>query len=392
MQAGYFKTAWNDVKNSEGWFGKLLLLSLIAFIPIFGAIVIAGYLYGWARDIAWGMRGPLPKHIFGNEDGKLYSRGFFVLVIGFVFALLPWIIEFVWAFVMGFGSLTFGHSYGYSGGSFVFGGFVSLIFVALTVVTAFAAMLFSWVGSMRMSVYGRLSAGFQFNKMWAMIRHDFGGLMRIFGMFVLLTVIVSAVISILFTIIIFVTVFIGVAVTGGNLRADYVDGTVIGWILAFGGFAIVGSLLVSYVTMVVSMFIGALVIRSLGYWTRQFDVPAWRGQDDPMPFELHAAAARQAQQPYQPPRQAAGQGYGQPYQPQGQSYQPQGQPQPSGPYGQPYQPVPPQGAGAPQQGYAQPDAYSQGGEPAQSGFAPSSDAGGEPSDFSGSGNPTGFAK
>ncbi len=29
----------------------------------------------------------------------------------------------------------------------------------------------------------------------------------------------------------------------------------------------------------------ALVFRALGYWTRQFDVSLWNGQDDPMPFE-----------------------------------------------------------------------------------------------------------
>ena len=160
-----------------------------------------------------------------------------------------------------------------------------------------------------------------------MIRHDFGGLMRIFGMCILLSVIVSVVISILFTIVIFVTVLIGIVATGGNLRADHFDGTVIGWIIAFGGLAIVGSLLVSYITIAASMFIATLAVRALGYWTRQFDVPAWRGQDDPMPFELHAAAARQAQPPYQHPGQPMGsQGHGQPYPPQGQS---------AGMYGQP---------------------------------------------------------
>ena len=302
MQVGYFKTAWSDVKNSKGWFGKILLLSLVALIPVFGAIAVAGYLYGWARDIAWGIHGPMPKRLFGNEDGKLYSRGFFVLVIGFVFALLPWAIELVWGLVMGFSSLTFGHGYSYgylNGGTFVFGGFMTLIFTALTIAATFVALLFQWVGSMRMSIYGRLSAGFQFNKMWAMIRHDFGGLMRIFGMCILLSAIISVIISIVFFFVVAITVFIGIAATGGNMRADHLDGTVIGWIIAFGGIAIVGMLLASYVSVVACLFVGTLVTRSLGYWTRQFDVPAWRGQDDPMPFELQAAAARQAQQPYQ---------------------------------------------------------------------------------------------
>lgn len=303
MQAGYFKTAWNDIKNSEGWFGKILLLALIAFIPVFGAIVVAGYLYGWARDIAWGIHGPMPQRIFGNEDGKLYSRGFFVLVIGFVLALLPWVIELVWMFVTGFSSLMFGGVFDsryFGGGMFMFSGLLSLAFMVLAIAAAFVAMLFQWVGSMRMSVYGRLSAGFQFGKMWAMIRHDFAGLMRIFAMTVLLAIILSVVLYAVFFAGIFFAVFIGIAVTGGNVQADYLDGNVLGLILAFGGIAVVGMLVVSYVAVAAAIWIEALTVRALGYWTRQFDVPAWRGQDDPMPFELQAAAARQAEQTYRP--------------------------------------------------------------------------------------------
>ena len=46
MQAGYFNAAWHDIKNSPGWFGKLLVLGLVSLVPIFGWIVVAGYLYG----------------------------------------------------------------------------------------------------------------------------------------------------------------------------------------------------------------------------------------------------------------------------------------------------------------------------------------------------------
>ena len=52
MQTGYFNAAWQDIKNTPGWFGKLILLSLLSFVPIFGWLVVLGYLYGWARDIA----------------------------------------------------------------------------------------------------------------------------------------------------------------------------------------------------------------------------------------------------------------------------------------------------------------------------------------------------
>ena len=33
MQIKYFQTAWNDVKNSPGWFGKMCLLALVYGYP-----------------------------------------------------------------------------------------------------------------------------------------------------------------------------------------------------------------------------------------------------------------------------------------------------------------------------------------------------------------------
>ena len=34
MQAGYFNAAWHDIKNSPGWFGKLLVLGLVSLVPV----------------------------------------------------------------------------------------------------------------------------------------------------------------------------------------------------------------------------------------------------------------------------------------------------------------------------------------------------------------------
>ena len=32
MNIQYFKSAWGDIKNSPGWFGKLCLLALLNFM------------------------------------------------------------------------------------------------------------------------------------------------------------------------------------------------------------------------------------------------------------------------------------------------------------------------------------------------------------------------
>ncbi|MEG0620528.1 MAG: DUF4013 domain-containing protein [Raoultibacter sp.] len=108
MQAGYFKTAWEDIKNSPGWVGKVFLLALVMLIPIFGQIVLAGYLYGWARDKAWGVHSPLPAHVFGNVDGKLYSRGFFVFVLGLVCALVPFFVQILFGMFTGTSDSLYG--------------------------------------------------------------------------------------------------------------------------------------------------------------------------------------------------------------------------------------------------------------------------------------------
>ncbi len=193
MQTGYFNAAWQDIKNSPGWFGKLVLLSLLSLIPIFGWLVVLGYLYGWARDIAWSVHAPLPARIFGNEDGKLYSRGFFALVISSCAAGVP-------------GSS--GRRRCWRGPSPVSAPPVRRFGLdALVLASALMGMLIiaasflrtavlEQVGTMRMSVYGRLCAGFQFGKVWAMIRHDFSGLLRILGMAILLGLAMAVVVSI----------------------------------------------------------------------------------------------------------------------------------------------------------------------------------------------------
>ena len=311
MQTGYFNAAWQDIKNTPGWFGKLILLSLLSFVPIFGWLVVLGYLYGWARDIAWDVHGPMPKRIFGNEDGKLYSRGFFALVIAFVCALVPGVVSAIGGIVTGAGLFGFGWTLHEGSVWLPFGlasgliGLSTMVFSLLIIAAAFFATLFSWVGSMRMSIYGRLAAGFQFGKIWAMIRHDFGGLLRILGMALLLAIAIGIVASVLIFVLVFIGLFVGFAMTGGNLNIQSAHPGAAVWAIVFatGGVVLVLAVLCGVLSAGMYVFVEMMIVRALGYWTRQFDVPAWRGQDDPMPFELAGAAGcpPSQQPPHVPP-------------------------------------------------------------------------------------------
>ncbi len=111
MQTGYFSAAWNDVKSSQGWLGKMFLLGLIAFIPVFGPVVLLGYAFGWARDIAWGVHMPMPARIFGNEDGLLYRRRLIVLAICIVCCvIIPAALEGCWDALAGRGLSNVSHA------------------------------------------------------------------------------------------------------------------------------------------------------------------------------------------------------------------------------------------------------------------------------------------
>lgn len=283
MQIKYFQTAWNDIKNSPGWFGKMCLLALVNFIPIFGQIVTYGYLYGWAREIAWGVHQPMKASIFSNEDGKFWRRGWFLFVIAFVFTLVPSIVVAIGTSMQGTSMYAALYGIGSNQTAATAAGTTSalvgsLIYLVGLVLSLFISILM-WVAFMRSAIYDRLSPGFQIGTIWKMFRKDTGGLMRIFGMNLLTGLIVGAVFGVVITIIVLAFVAAG---AGAGLSNSSSSAALI---VSLGGFGTLLILAATFFLMVAVAIIEALVARAVGYWTMQFDVPNWRGQDDPLPFE-----------------------------------------------------------------------------------------------------------
>lgn len=290
MRQEYFSRAWRALHGSDAWFGRVCLLALVSLIPIFGQLVVSGYLLGWARDAAWGMDNPMPKRIFGNEDGSLYRRGFFALVIGLATSLAVCVCMFVLASLFGLSAGVFSalfdgmrYSMGFFAFPAMFGSFG--LFVA-GVVATFAVQFFVWVALMRMSIYDTLSAGFQLGHIWHMIRRDIAGLLKIFFCGLLAALVVGAVMSVVW----FVVVFLGmIAVMGVIGVADFSGLSTYGLdgLAALGFFAaLLFAVAVVFASIVCSVTIQALMYRSLGYWTAQFDVARWGSQDEPLPEPL----------------------------------------------------------------------------------------------------------
>lgn len=293
MQIRYFSTAWQDVRHSPGWFGRLCLLGLLCLIPVFGLIVLFAYAFGWAREIAWGTHKPMPKQIICNEDGRFWRRGWFIFILVCVFQIIPLVLsiaassiqtsEVVWTF--------FGPQVITNAGLEVLRDVLLLVAVVLALIFA----LMSCIGAMRIAIYDRLSAGFQLGKIVRMFRHDAAGMGRIFGMVLLVGFILGIVLAVLgMLLLVPLALTVLNSLTGMSVSLEYLRFVIttqspellfeiIGTI---GFFAIVLFVMYLYIVCVGGVFLMMLATRALGYWTMGFDVAFWGGQDDPMPFEL----------------------------------------------------------------------------------------------------------
>jgi len=278
MQQGYFDTAWKDIKNTPGWIKKILLLTLLQIVPIFGQIVLFGYLYGWARNIAWGLSGTMPEKIFGNADGKLYSRGFFILVLQVVIGLII-ILPFMPSYVA---LLAQAFSYSPHDAAIIPALMLMMVGCLVSLALSVLSIPFLMIAPMRISVYGNLSSGFQFKKIWKMFRHDPMGILKIVGMMLIVGMVIATIVVPLVMLITYITAFIfGAGVAGMVAGSGSIVAFAFGSIILFVVNCVVWFL---YCTLITWMY--ALQANALGYWTRQLNVAAWRGQDDPLPFEL----------------------------------------------------------------------------------------------------------
>lgn len=305
----YFRTSFGDIKGTKGWFGKICLLGLIMFIPIFGQMTAYGYAWEWAHKAAWGVESPMPKKIYGRPGSKMLRWGWFALVIAIVIAIIPGVVMSIGGWLSAMGAETgiytaTGRYMVVTPGNFGFAALGWVVNVAGIVLAVFACVI-GWVGTIRMTMYDRLGAGLQLGKIWAMIKQDFGGIMRIFGMVILFEVVGAIIVS--FILFIIIVIVLGATITPLLLMANggaYSDSAMVGYLVTLVMTMLPVFLVFCYIWNVYSTFVELLLARAVGYWTRQFDVAAWGTKDDPLPFEV-AGAQPDAPHPPHAPAQAS---------------------------------------------------------------------------------------
>lgn len=260
----YFGRAWAMLTQEKGWWKPILLCALGALVPIVGPLAVLGYGLEWSRRVAWGStEGPSRQVKIGGLI-KSGWRGFVVVagwsiaagVVGTIVGNLPWIGDFL------------GSVWG------IFTLFLNVAFLA---------------AAARATIYQNFKAGYRAKTLWQMVSRDPWGLLRVFVIKLVPTLIVGVVGFLMFVPAMFGSLgFIADLVDYMDSYYYYMtDAEAVRLALEVVGFFVEQFAPAFFVTLVVALaanaFVNLLVDCSVGLWLRQFDVPAWGKDEDPLP-------------------------------------------------------------------------------------------------------------
>lgn len=283
----YFARSWALLTMEKGWWKPVLIMALFGLIPIVGILALVGYALETARVTAWGINaGPKQKDL---KFGTYIATGFKAAVIALAFGLAYSIAFTILAFIP----------------------VVNLILIPIFIVVAFVYPLLINVIQVRAAVYGRISAGFAFKNIFEMIKHDAGGLFRIFGMGIVLAIATSIIMGIIggsaalsmITNVITQAITIAKAqhITSENQLVAIMVALLARGILQMGPIFLV----IGYIGHVLGLIVMLLMQNAIALWMRQYNVSAWGQSSDPLPPFINdprdgAAAAYSAPSPVAP--------------------------------------------------------------------------------------------
>jgi hypothetical protein len=264
----YFSRSWAMLTRDRGWFKPLLVMAAAHLVPVAGYLGNKGYGLEWARLTAWGVDAA-PKQK-GVKVGKCIGSGWRGFVVDLGLALL-----------FGLAMAMIGTFVGIIPGAFgnLLEALVSLASVILSVVVAVALM----VAEVRAAIYERISAGYSFKNIYAMIKRDTRGFFKL----VLIGFVASLVTFLLLGI---------VALLVGIMFAPAIMATAMGSSSTYSTMMALGTSLALVIP--VGVFLGyalsifysgyeLVMINAVGLWMRQFNVAEWGRSEDPLPSQSY---------------------------------------------------------------------------------------------------------
>lgn len=261
----YFARSWALLTRHAGWIKPVLLLTVALLVPLVGWWGVMGYALEWARLTAWGVNAA-PKQR-GVRVGECIASGVRAFVV-----LLLW-------------SVVAGIVVGLLSALPLVGGIVSAAWTVLSLFFGVVVM----AAELRATIYRRIVPGLRVGTVWQMVRHDPMGLLRVFGMVAVggaLMGLVSSIVAFSALASILPTLFYYMAYLG-EYSQFMSDAALASGVVAFVFEALAAMGPVLIVLLLLDGFMGVITLL-LGYtgvalWMRQFNVPAWRADEDPLP-------------------------------------------------------------------------------------------------------------
>ena len=284
----FFGRAWASLASTRNVFGKLCLIALLQFVPVLGQMVTLGYFLGWVREAAWGMETPMPAHVLSGGDASFWPRAAKAWVVSLLYGLVGGTFYAVLCAVW----VLFGHMQPGIVDDVVLG-----VLVALGLFGGIWLLIFYYVGLVRLAIYNRFGAAWQWGACLRMAGRDFGGLVKLFfgtlGLNLLISLFVG-IIGALMGLIFMASALVTPSLTGlaGLFSADL--DTLVAALISLTGAFIVGLpllALLSFFLNIPFLVISAVCWRALGNWATQFDVPRWGAMSDPLPEPRAVEAA-----------------------------------------------------------------------------------------------------
>ncbi|WP_248921675.1 DUF4013 domain-containing protein [Olsenella intestinalis] len=277
----YFSRSWALLTRDKGWFKPVILLALAHLVPIVGPLGVYGYILEWARLTAWGVDSA-PKQK-GVNIGECISSGWrgFVAVLGW--GIIYYIIAGILSAISLFGLLNLA------------------VFVAGIFVNAILS-----VCALRATIYQKIGAGYQANRIFEMVKSDFAGIARISGLNVVINLIIGAfvcIISMIMMLPAFTQIAALAATTSGTTRS--LTAAQAAQVLGIIGSLAVPFCIILIVVLVLATISNLVITTAVGLWMRNFDVPSWGDSADEVPGVSAAAATTSVQPPAVPAETAA---------------------------------------------------------------------------------------
>ena len=257
----YYSRSWALLTRDKGWWKILLVAGIASFVPIVGPLGVFGYALEWARLTAWGVdASPKQKGVRVGECIKSGWRGFV--------ACLGWLI--VWEVIsLCLARLTHNND--------VMSLLVAICSLLVNVILCAAAL--------RAAVYQNFKAGYQANRLWDMLKADFGGIAKITGITTLASLVIGFVLSVVGLMVMMPSIarVIGFAVSASS-STDYRAFVNVLVDAIAGIFPLV--MFMAYLASVGQAFVTFIEVTAVGLWMRNFDVPAWGASADPLPTSV----------------------------------------------------------------------------------------------------------